>query len=71
MVPSAPLSNTMLAAPVSSTSIFSRASVAMCPLTLATADPTSHCKRSMEWMPWFISAPPPSKAQVPFQSDES
>ena len=30
--------------------------------------PISHCKRSMVWMDWFISAPPPSSTQVPRQA---
>ena len=29
--------------------------------------PTSHCKRSMAWIDWLITAPPPSTASVPFQ----
>ena len=37
------------------------------PPTLITASPTSHCRRSTEWIPWFISAPPPSSSQVPRQ----
>ena len=33
----------------------------------SASPPINQSRRSTRWMPWFISAPPPSSAQVPRQ----
>ena len=64
----APLANSIHPVAMSSTSMPTWATSPAVADTRLTG-PRNQSSRSMVWMPWFMSAPPPSSFQVPFQEE--